>query len=92
MCMTKPSIMPISLYQPLNSNNSNIKKKENFLIIIIIIIIIMIIIYYLYCANSTDVYMIKCASAVKVPRVININFLPTIFVQNQAEGLLELTK
>ena len=88
MCMTKPSIMPISLYQPLNSNNSNIKKKENFLIIII-----MIIIYYLYCANSTDVYMIKCASAiVKVPRVININFLPTIFVQNQAEGLLELTK
>ena len=90
MCMTKPSIMPISLYQPLNSNNSNIKKKEKFLIIIIII---MIIIYYLYCANSTDVYMIKCASAiVKVPRVININFLPTIFVQNQAEGLLELTK
>ena len=89
MCMTKPSIMPISLYQPLNSNNSNIKKKEKFLIIIII----MIIIYYLYCANSTDVYMIKCASAiVKVPRVININFLPTIFVQNQAEGLLELTK
>ena len=89
MCMTKPSIMPISLYQPLNSNNSNIKKKETFLIIIII----MIIIYYLYCANSTDVYMIKCASAiVKVPRVININFLPTIFVQNQAEGLLELTK
>ena len=88
MCMTKPSIMPISLYQPLNSNNSNIKKKEKFLIIII-----MIIIYYLYCANSTDVYMIKCASAiVKVPRVININFLPTIFVQNQAEGLLELTK
>ena len=88
MCMTKPSIMPISLYQPLNSNNSNIKKEENFLIIII-----MIIIYYLYCANSTDVYMIKCASAiVKVPRVININFLPTIFVQNQAEGLLELTK
>ena len=87
MCMTKPSIMPISLYQPLNSNNSNIKKKEKFLIIII-----MIIIYYLYCANSTDVYMIKCASAiVKVPRVININFLPTIFVQNQAEGLLELT-
>ena len=86
MCMTKPSIMPISLYQPLNSNNSNIKKKEKFLII-------MIIIYYLYCANSTDVYMIKCASAiVKVPRVININFLPTIFVQNQAEGLLELTK
>ena len=86
--MTKPSIMPISLYQPLNSNNSNIKKKEKFLIIII-----MIIIYYLYCANSTDVYMIKCASAiVKVPRVININFLPTIFVQNQAEGLLELTK
>ena len=82
--------MPISLYQPLNSNNSNIKKKEKFLIIIIII---MIIIYYLYCANSTDVYMIKCASAiVKVPRVININFLPTIFVQNQAEGLLELTK
>ena len=80
--------MPISLYQPLNSNNSNIKKKEKFLIIII-----MIIIYYLYCANSTDVYMIKCASAiVKVPRVININFLPTIFVQNQAEGLLELTK
>ena len=90
MCMTKPSIMPISLYQPLNSNNSNIKKKEKFLIIIIII---MIIIYYLYCANSTDVYMIKCASAiVKVPRVININFLPTMFVQNQAEGLLELTK
>ena len=90
MCMTKPSIMPISLYQPLNSNNSNIKKKEKFLIIIIMI---MIIIYYLYCANSTDVYMIKCASAiVKVPRVININFLPTIFVQNQAEGLLELTK
>ena len=88
MCMTKPSIMPISLYQPLNSNNSNIKKKEKFLIIII-----MIIIYYLYCANSTDVYMIKCASAiVKVPRVININFLPTMFVQNQAEGLLELTK
>ena len=88
MCMTKPSIMPISLYQPLNSNNSNIKKKEKFLIIII-----MIIIYYLYCANSTDVYMIKCASTiVKVPRVININFLPTIFVQNQAEGLLELTK
>ena len=88
MCMTKPSIMPISLYQPLNSNNSNIKKKETFLIIII-----MIIIYYLYCANSTDVYMIKCASAiVKVPRVININFLPTMFVQNQAEGLLELTK
>ena len=88
MCMTKPSIMPISLYQPLNSNNSNIKKKEKFLIIII-----MIIIYYLYCANSTDVYMIKCASAiVKVPRVININFLPTIFVQNQAEGLLEVTK
>ena len=88
MCMTKPSIMPISLYQPLNSNNSNIKKKEKFLIIII-----MIIIYYLYCANSTDVYMIKCASAiVKVPRVININFLPTILVQNQAEGLLELTK
>ena len=88
MCMTKQSIMPISLYQPLNSNNSNIKKKEKFLIIII-----MIIIYYLYCANSTDVYMIKCASAiVKVPRVININFLPTIFVQNQAEGLLELTK
>ena len=88
MCMTKPSIMPISLYQPLNSNNSNIKKKEKFLIIII-----MIIIYYLYCANSTDVYMIKCASAiVKVPRVINVNFLPTIFVQNQAEGLLELTK
>ena len=88
MCMTKPSIMPISLYQPLNSNNSNIKKKEKFLIIII-----MIIIYYLYCANSTDVYMIKCASAiVKVPRVININFLPTIFVQNQAQGLLELTK
>ena len=88
MCMTKPSIMPISLYQPLNSNNSNIKKKEKFLTIII-----MIIIYYLYCANSTDVYMIKCASAiVKVPRVININFLPTIFVQNQAEGLLELTK
>ena len=88
MCMTKPSIMPISLYQPLNSNNSNIKKKEKFLIIII-----MIIVYYLYCANSTDVYMIKCASAiVKVPRVININFLPTIFVQNQAEGLLELTK
>ena len=88
MCMTKPSIMPISLYQPLNSNNSNIKKKEKFLIIII-----MIIIYYLYCANSTDVYMIKCASAiVKVPRVININFLRTIFVQNQAEGLLELTK
>ena len=88
MCMTKPSIMPISLYQPLNSNNSNIKKKEKFLIIII-----MIIIYYLYCANSTDVYMIKCASAiVKVPRVTNINFLPTIFVQNQAEGLLELTK
>lgn len=88
MCMTKPCIMPISLYQPLNSNNSNIKKKEKFLIIII-----MIIIYYLYCANSTDVYMIKCASAiVKVPRVININFLPTIFVQNQAEGLLELTK
>ena len=88
MCMTKPSIMPTSLYQPLNSNNSNIKKKEKFLIIII-----MIIIYYLYCANSTDVYMIKCASAiVKVPRVININFLPTIFVQNQAEGLLELTK
>ena len=88
MCMTKPSIMPISLYQPLNSNNSNIKKKQKFLIIII-----MIIIYYLYCANSTDVYMIKCASAiVKVPRVININFLPTIFVQNQAEGLLELTK
>ena len=86
--MTKPSIMPISLYQPLNSSNSNIKKKEKFLIIII-----MIIIYYLYCANSTDVYMIKCASAiVKVPRVININFLPTIFVQNQAEGLLELTK
>ena len=74
MCMRKPSIMPISLYQPLNSNNSNIKKKEKFLIIIIIIII-MIIIYYLYCANSTDVYMIKCASAiVKVPRVININF------------------
>ena len=91
MCMTKPSIVPISLYQPLNSNNSNIKKKEKFLIIIIIII--MIIIYYLYCANSTDVYMIKCASAiVKVPRVININFLPTIFVQNQAEGLLESTK
>ena len=88
MCMTEPSIMPISLYQPLNSNNSNIKKKEKFLIIII-----MIIIYYLYCANSTDVYMIKCASAiVKVPRVININFLPTMFVQNQAEGLLELTK
>ena len=88
MCMTKPSIMPISLYQPLNGNNSNIKKKEKFLIIII-----MIIIYYLYCANSTDVYMIKCASAiVKVPRVININVLPTIFVQNQAEGLLELTK
>ena len=80
--------MPISLYQLLNGNNSNIKKKEKFLIIII-----MIIIYYLYCANSTDVYMIKCASAiVKVPRVININFLPTIFVQNQAEGLLELTK